>query len=75
MHWLAKSCITIGVTFVNPVDIHLIEKRRKTATVALRMEPGLKEVAEKAAADDRRTLTQFFEKLLTDYLKAKGYLK
>ena len=53
----------------------MVEKRRKTATVALRMEPALKQAAEKAAADDQRTLTQFFEKLLTDYLKAKGQLK
>lgn len=49
-------------------------QRRKTATLNLRVDPPLKEAAEKAAADDRRSLTSLIEKLLTDYLRAKGYL-
>ena len=52
----------------------MIEKRRKTATLAVRMEPRLKAAAEKAAADDHRSLTQLIEKLLSDFLKEKGYL-
>ena len=35
----------------------------------------LKNAADKAAADDHRTLTSLVEKLLTDYLRRKGYLK
>jgi hypothetical protein len=49
--------------------------RSKSATLNLRIEPGLKKAAEKAAADDRRSLTSLVEKLLTEHLKAKGYLK
>lgn len=50
-------------------------QRNKTAQVNLRIYPELKDAADKAAADDNRTLTSLVEKLLTDYLKKKGYLK
>jgi hypothetical protein len=53
----------------------MAEQRKKTATLNLRIDPPLKEAAEKAAADDRRSLTSLVEKLLTEHLKAKGYLK
>lgn len=36
---------------------------------------AFKIAAEKAAADDHRSLTQLVEKLLADYLRSKGYLK
>lgn len=59
---------------VKPLAIQS-EKRLKTAQVNLRLVPEMKEAAEKAAADDRRSLTSLIEKLLDDYLKDKGYLK
>jgi hypothetical protein len=46
----------------------------KSAPVNLRIRPSLKEAAEKAAADDQRSLTSLIEKLLTDYLREYGYL-
>ena len=52
----------------------MIEKRIKTAQVKLRLAPELKAAAERAAADDHRSLTSLIEKLLSDHLKAKGYL-
>lgn len=51
-----------------------MQKRIKTAQVNLRLEPGLKEAAEQAAADDHRSLTSLVEKLLADYLRERGYL-
>lgn len=54
--------------------LYMSQKRLKTAQVNLRILPDLKEAAEKAAADDQRSLTSLIEKLLTDYLKDKGYL-
>lgn len=51
------------------------EQRRKTATLNLRIDPGLKAAAEKFAGDDQRSVTSLIEKLLTEHLKAKGYLK
>lgn len=48
--------------------------RTKTAVLNLRIEPDIKTAAEKAAADDRRSLTSLVEKLLLDYLRDKGYL-
>lgn len=50
------------------------EQRKKTATLNLRINPALKAAAEKAAADDNRSLTSLVEKLLADYLREKGYL-
>jgi hypothetical protein len=49
----------------------MAEKRRKTAQINLRIAPSLKEAAERAAADDQRSLTSLVEKLLTDYLAEK----
>ena len=49
-------------------------KEAKTAQVNLRLAPSLKEAAERAAADDQRSLTSLVEKLLSDHLKANGYL-
>src|SRR5262249_37268598 len=42
--------------------------------LALRIDPVLKEAAERAAADDRRSLTSLIESLLDQHLKAHGYL-
>lgn len=53
----------------------MAEKRLKTAQVNLRLDPELKALADKAAADDQRSLTSFVEKLLTDFLKKNGYLE
>ena len=47
----------------------------KTAQVNLRLQPTLKKAAEQAAAEDHRSLTSLIEKLLTDFLRKKGYLK
>jgi hypothetical protein len=43
--------------------------------IALSKREESKEAAERAAADDRRSLTTLVEKLLMDYLRKKGYLK
>lgn len=50
-------------------------KETKTAQVNLRIAPSLKEAADKAADDDQRSLTSLIEKLLTAYLREKGYMK
>ena len=49
-------------------------QRLKTAQVNLRIDPELKKAAERAAADDQRSLTSLVEKLLVDHLKASGHL-
>lgn len=48
-------------------------KRLKTAQVNLRIDPDLKAAADKAAAEDQRSLTSLIEKLLTDFLKKAGH--
>jgi hypothetical protein len=47
-------------------------EENKTAQVNLRLRPSLKAEAEKAAAEDNRSLTSLIEKLLTDYLRKRG---
>ncbi|WP_244540865.1 hypothetical protein [Methylobacterium sp. yr668] len=47
----------------------------KTLPVSFRLPPEVKAAAEKAAKDDTRSVSSFMEKLLTEYLKAKGYLR
>jgi hypothetical protein len=47
---------------------------RQKTTLSLRIDPVLKAAAEKAAVDDRRTLTSLIEFLLDRHLKAGGYL-
>lgn len=43
-------------------------KRQKTAQIALRVDPDLKEKAEDAARADHRSLTSLIEKLLLEYI-------
>ena len=50
-------------------------KRIKSATLNLRINPELKRVAEKAAADDHRSLTSLIEKLLAEHLRKNGYVR
>jgi hypothetical protein len=50
-------------------------KQTKSAQVNIRLVPSLKKLADKAAADDHRTLTSLIEKLIADYLRDRGYLK
>jgi hypothetical protein len=47
----------------------------KSAQMLVRIQPSVKSAAEKAAADDRRSLSSLVEKLLVDHLRKKGYLK
>jgi len=48
--------------------------REKTAAINIRVDTSLKDAAERAAKDDHRTLTSLIEKLLSDHLRAGGYL-
>jgi hypothetical protein len=52
----------------------MLGPRRKTATLNLRIEPEIKAALEKAAADDRRSVTALVEMLVIPHLRAKGYL-
>jgi len=47
----------------------------KPAMIAIKISAPLKAVIEKAAADDQRSIASLVEKVLSDYLKDKGYLR
>jgi hypothetical protein len=47
----------------------------RTAAIGIRVEPEVKAAAEKAAADDRRTVASLVEKILVEHLEQHGYLK
>jgi hypothetical protein len=49
--------------------------QRKSAQFNMRMDPELKAAAEKAAADERRSLAGLMERLLEEYCRQYGYLK
>lgn len=46
----------------------------RTAAIGIRVEPPVKEAAEKAATEDRRTLASLVEKVLIEWLEANGHL-
>ncbi|RYC29095.1 hypothetical protein D3273_25810 [Lichenibacterium minor] len=47
---------------------------RRTAPLGLRLLPSLKAALDKAAKDERRPIASYVEIVLTDHLRAKGYL-
>lgn len=46
----------------------------RTAPLGLRLLPSVKAAVEQAAKDDQRPVASMVEKILTDYLRTKGYL-
>jgi hypothetical protein len=50
-------------------------RETRSAPLGLRILPSLKKALEQAAAEDHRPVASYVEKLLTEHLKAKGYLK
>jgi hypothetical protein len=46
----------------------------RALTIGIRVEPELKAALERAAKDDRRTVSSLVEGLLEDWLREKGYL-
>lgn len=46
----------------------------RTNPLGFRVEPEMKAALEKAAAEDSRSLTSMIIKILSDWLKDKGYL-
>jgi hypothetical protein len=47
----------------------------KTAIIAMRVSNEMKAAAEKAAQDDRRSMSSYVERLLYKHLKDTGYLE
>jgi hypothetical protein len=48
--------------------------RTKSALLTLRVEPEIKAALERAAKDERRSLTSYVEMILIPRLRAGGYL-
>jgi hypothetical protein len=51
------------------------EQRTERSTLNLRLYHELLNAVERAATDDRQSVTSFVERLLMDHLHAKGYLR
>jgi hypothetical protein len=47
----------------------------KTSAISVRVSDQVKAAAEKAAADDHRSVASYVERLLVEDLKKKGFLK
>ena len=46
----------------------------KSPSLGVRLPPEVKSALEKAARDDTRSVSSMVEKVLTDWLRSKGYL-
>lgn len=53
----------------------MTEKRLKSATLNLRIDPSVKNIIERAAEAERRSVTSLIEVVMTDWLRTNGYLK
>ena len=51
------------------------KQENRSAPLGLRITPTLKKALEAAAADDRRAVSSYVEKVLYEHLKKKGYLR
>lgn len=47
----------------------------KTPSLGVRLQPETKAALERAAKDDVRSVSSLVEKILIEWLRAKGYLK
>lgn len=47
---------------------------QKSLPVSFRLPPDIKAAFEKAAKDDTRSISSLMEKVITDWLREKGYL-
>jgi hypothetical protein len=46
----------------------------KTPSLGIRLQPEIKEALQRAAEDDVRSVSSMAEKILTDWLREKGYI-
>jgi hypothetical protein len=47
----------------------------KTPSLGIRLDPAVKVALEKAAQDDARSVSSLVQKVIAEWLRAKGYLK
>jgi hypothetical protein len=51
------------------------DKETRTVPLDLRITPTLKAAIDKAAADDERSVASYIERVVSEHLRKKGYLK
>lgn len=57
-----------------PVNYRLLHLMTKSLPVSFRLPQEVKEALERAAKEDTRSVSSLMEKLITDWLREKGYL-
>jgi hypothetical protein len=64
-------------TALIPIDcqLHSFAPMTKSEAISVRVSPNIKKAAERAAAEDSRSVASLVEKLLVEWLKANNYLK
>lgn len=62
--------MSIGLIYIR--DMSFSEKR--TTQILIRVQPSLKDKMEAAARDEARSLSSFIEKVVSDWLRERGYL-
>jgi hypothetical protein len=51
------------------------DKETRTVPLGLRITPTLKAAIDKAAADNERSVASYIERVVSEHLRKKGYLK
>lgn len=70
---MCNTSHTLGMVSTDVLYKRMANETR-TANVMVRITPSMKAMAERAAKNDTRSLSSLIEKLLTEHLKAEGYL-
>ena len=58
-----------------PTSLSVKVGMAKTPSLGVRVQPETKAALEQAAKDDLRSVSSMVEKILVEWLKARGYLK
>jgi hypothetical protein len=73
---LGFSLLSLFILQISPpVSKKLGKKTAAPVRTTMRLDPELKAALDKAAADDKRNATPMTTKILSDWLKERGYLK
>lgn len=69
-----KLKVNVATKPVNYIRLLTTTMVEAPLPVSFRLPAAIKAAAEKAAADDHRSLSSLIEKALADYLRERGYL-
>jgi len=70
----ARLALQFGGSFKRRL-LTMPDKETRTVPLGLRITPTLKAAIDKAAADNERSVASYIERVVSEHLRKKGYLK